>query len=305
MNELVIGSRGSRLAIAQSEWVAERLRQTNPGLDVRIRVIRTRGDVVLDAPLPSIGGKGLFTREIESALMAGEIDAAVHSLKDLPTDLPEGLAIGAVPEREDVRDVLISRTGAGLETLPPGARVGTSSPRRVAQIAARSPDLVVVSVRGNVDTRLAKVLGEDASLDAVVLAAAGLCRLGLADRATEVLDLDVMLPAVGQAALAVQVRAGDARVLAAVGPLDHGPTRQAIEAERAFLRALGGGCQTPVAGCAVIENGLLRLRGMLAREDGTGLRRGEVTGPPGDAAGLGIRLASELSAQGGCESQAR
>ena len=279
MTELVAGTRGSRLALAQTAWVVERLRLAHPGLTVRTEVIRTKGDVFTDAPLPSIGGKGLFTGEIEAALLAGTIDLAVHSLKDLPTDLPDGLAIGAVPEREDARDVLISRSGAGLDALPPGARVGTGSLRRAAQLRARRPDLCIVDVRGNVDTRLRKLGQEDARLDALVLAAAGLNRLGLAGRVTEYLDLDVMLPAVGQGALAVEVRAADARVLAAVAVLEDHATRIAVEAERAFLRALGGGCQTPAAAFATLEGVTLRLRGMVANPDGSGLRRGEISGP--------------------------
>ncbi|MBI5304589.1 MAG: hydroxymethylbilane synthase [Chloroflexi bacterium] len=293
---IILGTRGSQLARWQTDWVAEQLRAVAPGIEIAIETITTQGDRVLDAPLAQIGDKGLFTREIEIALVERRIDAAVHSLKDVPTDLPDGLTLAAICEREDVRDALVSRLGVGLDALPRGARVGTSSLRRAAQLRAHRPDLTIVNIRGNVDTRLRKATTDE--YDAIVLAVAGLKRLGLDTRITEYLSLDVMLPAPGQGALAIETRADDTDTCALIALLDHAPTRAATDAERAFLRALGGGCQVPVAAYGEVIGDTLRLRGLIASEDGTRVARGEVSGDVASAESLGTRLAHELSNRG-------
>ncbi len=289
---MIIGTRASKLALWQTNWVAQQLRALHPHIEIVIHTITTRGDTHTDAPLPQIGDKGLFTREIEAALVADEIHCAVHSLKDLPTQSPIANLQSVITARADARDVLISRHKLGLEHLPRGARVGTSSLRRAAQLRARRPDLHIVNLRGNVDTRLRKAETEE--YDAIVLAAAGVLRLGFANRITEFLPFDVMLPAPGQGALAMQVRADDAATLALVAPLDHAPTRAATTAERAFLRALGGGCQVPVAAYGEVNGNTLHLRGLVASEDGTRVVRGEVCGAVEQAEALGEKLAGML-----------
>jgi hydroxymethylbilane synthase len=299
LKRIVIGTRSSKLALWQAEWVAVSLRRIHPDLEVIIQHITTKGDVVADVPLPKIGDKGLFTREIETALLAGQIHLAVHSLKDLPTELPSGLAIGAITAREDARDVLISRHGVGLDDLPRGARIGTSSLRRGAQLAAHRPEAQIVNLRGNVDTRLRKAATDD--YDAIVLAAAGVLRLGLADRIVEYLPIGVMLPAVGQGAMAVEARQDDADTLALVADLDHAPTRAATDAERAFLRALGGGCHVPIAAYGETHGDALRLRGLIASLDGQRIVRGEVVSSVSEAGAAGRELAERLLAQGGQE----
>jgi len=294
---LIVGTRGSALARAQTDAVVERLQALQPDLEIAIQVIKTRGDMVQHKSLVGIGDKGLFTKEIEAALLAGHIDLAVHSLKDLPTELPPGLAIGAVTEREDARDVLVSRLGCSLDALPLGARVGTGSLRRAAQLLTYRPDLRIVDIRGNVDTRLRKAATEE--YDAVVLAAAGLHRLGLTHHIAAYLPLEVMLPAVGQGALAVEVRAGegaegrDAQIRRLASLLDHVPTRAATTAERAFLQALGGGCRVPVAAYGEAVGGLLRLQGLVASPDGRRVWRGEIKGRMEEAEALGEELARQ------------
>ena len=263
---LRLGTRTSRLATWQARHVAAALEAAWPGLAVELVPFVTEGDKVLDKPLPEIGGKGLFTVELEAALGAGRIDLAVHSLKDLPTDDPPGLTVGATTEREDPRDAWICPGGHGLDDLPRGATVGTSSLRRGSQLLRRRPDLVVRSIRGNVETRIRKVHEE--AYDAGVLALAGLSRLGIEGRAASVLPLDVMLPAPGQAALGVQVRADDGAVREAVGALDHAETRAAVTAERQFLASLGGGCSAPIAAYGTVEGDRLRLRGRVVSLDG-------------------------------------
>jgi len=290
---VVIGTRASRLALWQTNWVAQQLRALHPHIEIVIRTITTKGDTHADTPLPKIGDKGLFTREIEAALVAGEIHCAVHSLKDLPTQSPISNLQSLITTREDARDVLISRLNLGLDHLPRGARVGTSSLRRAAQLRAHRPDLRIVNLRGNVDTRLRKAETEE--YDAIVVAAAGVLRLGFADRITEFLPFEMMLPAPGQGALAVQARADDAATLALIAPLDHAPTRAATTAERAFLRALGGGCQIPVAAYAETRDGTLHLRGLVASEDGTRVARGQVRGAVEQAEALGEELARMLN----------
>ena len=301
---LVIGTRGSQLAVWQAEHVAARLGETFPGVSVRLERIRTTGDRILDVPLAQVGGKALFVKEIEEALLAGRVDLAVHSMKDVPTDLPAGLAIAAIPPREDPADVLISRTGRRLADLPRGARVGTSSLRRQAQLLHHRPDLIIVGLRGNLDTRIRKL--ESEGLDAIVLAAAGVKRLGLERLVTEVLPPEIVLPAIGQGALGIEIRvplgrndAHDASVAELVKALDHADTHTAVRAERAMLRCLGGGCQVPIAALASTEGTGLFLRGLIASTDGSTLVGGERHGVREQPEAVGHALAEDLLDRGG------
>ena len=296
-----IGSRGSKLALWQAEWVQARLRELRPAADVGIEIYKTSGDVMRDVPLAVIGGKGVFTKELEEALVANRIDIAVHSLKDLPTLLPAGLAITAITEREDPRDALVlpagtPAAGASLAALPQGAVVGTSSLRRQAQLKHLRPDITIKDLRGNVDTRLRKLDAGDYS--AIILASAGLRRLGLAARISAPVAPDVMLPAVAQGALGIETRADDADTNALVSLLDHGPTRAACTAERALLRALGGGCQVPIAAHATVVAGRLRLAALVASLDGAQLIRGALEDEAAEAQRAGETLAARLRAQG-------
>lgn len=292
---LRIGTRGSRLALAQAEWVRQRLARAHPGLRAELVVIKTAGDRLRDAPLHALGGKGLFVKELETALADGRIDCAVHSLKDVPGELAPGLIVAAVPEREDARDVVVTRQPGGLAALPGGARAGTSSPRRAALLRALRSGLAVVDLRGNVDTRLAAL--ERGDIDALLLAAAGLRRLGVTPRHAEPCDAREFVPAIGQGALALESRPGSvAEQLAAI---EHHPSRQAIDAERAFLRAVGGTCVTPLAAHATIAGGRLTLRALIAHPDGTRVVRGEDQGAAADGARLGAELAARLLRDGG------
>jgi hydroxymethylbilane synthase len=318
---LIIGTRGSALALWQAEHVAGRLAGAWPDLRVRLERIRTTGDKIVDVPLAAVGGKALFVKEIEEALLDGRVDVAVHSLKDLPAELPAGLILAATPEREDPSDVLISRAGAPLAGLRRGARVGTSSLRRQAQLLAHRPDLEIIGIRGNLDTRIRKL--ETEGLDAIVLARAGVKRLGLDRVITEVLPPDVLLPAVGQGVLGIETRdascepgaAGHqpgARRAGSDGPplpaaaaaemvavLDHRETHLAMRAERAFLRRLGGGCQVPIAALARLEQATIHLVGLVAGVDGRAVVRGEARGRDGDPDAVGIALAEDLLERGG------
>ena len=289
MTTLKIGSRGSALALAQAGWVKRSLEKN--GVKAEVVVIKTSGDRFVDHSIQSLGGKGVFTREIEDALLGGAIDLAVHSLKDLPTELPEGLTIAAVPEREDARDVLVSRNNTRLKDLPKGASVATGSLRRKAQILNYRPDLSLVPIRGNVDTRLQKL--ETQPLEAVVLAAAGLNRLGRQDRITEYLSSDICLSAVAQGALAIETRA-DEPSRQAVAFLHHHSSFLEVTAERALLRKLGGGCHLPVAARAVVQGEIVTIMGMVADADGRRLCRANVSGPAIEAAELGNTLAERL-----------
>jgi hydroxymethylbilane synthase len=292
---VTLGTRSSLLARAQTDRVARRLAAEWPGLRVVTRALETVGDrtQAAELPLPEIGGKGLFTEELERALRDGEIDLAVHSLKDLPTDEAPGTVVGAVCEREDPRDCLVARAGLALDALPPGSVVGTSSLRRAAQLRALRPDLEVRSIRGNVDTRIRKV--RDGEYDATVLAAAGVLRLGLEEHVSEWLAPEAMLPAPGQGALAVQCRAGDDEALGLLAPLDDPAARAETTAERAFLRALGGGCAVPVAARAEASRQGVRMATLVASLDGREVVRNEGEGEP---ASLGERLAREALANG-------
>ncbi len=301
LNTLTIGTRGSALARWQTEWVQSRLATAWPELCCDLRLFQTSGDKILDKPLPEIGGKGLFTEELENALRSGEIDIAVHSLKDLPIDNAAGLTVGAIGEREDPRDVLISRQYHTLTHLPQGARVGTSSWRRAAQLLAVRPDLHILSLRGNVDTRIRKAM--QGEYDAIVLAAAGVLRLGFESHIAEYLAFEVMLPAPGQGAVAVQCRVDDRRTIELLRPIDHLSTRSAVFAERAFLDGLGGGCSAPVAAYArpVVSDqpSVISLTGLVASTDGQRVIR--VSGDGDDPLALGQALAQHALAQGAQE----
>jgi hydroxymethylbilane synthase len=296
MSTVVIGTRGSALALWQAQHVAAKLGAAHPGLSVRIEIIKTTGDKILDVPLARVGGKGLFVKEIEEALSARRIDLAVHSLKDVPATLPPNLEIGAVCAREDPRDAWLSRLGQRFAETPVGARVGTSSLRRESQLRALRPDLSLEPLRGNVDTRLRKL--EEGRYDAVVLAAAGLRRLGLGNRIQETLPPEVMLPAIAQGALGIEIREDDRTSRELLAPLHDRATAACVGAERAFLRRLGGGCQVPIAGHATLAGDRLCLRGLVAWPDGHALVRGERTGGATEAEAIGHALAEELLRRG-------
>ena len=296
MNTLRLGTRKSQLALWQAEYVRARLRALHPGLNVELVKMTTTGDKILDRSLALVGGKGLFTKELEQALLENRIDLAVHSMKDVTATLPAELHIGAVCERDDPRDAFVANAHADLKALPAGARVGTSSLRRQCQLHAAHPHLSVVTLRGNINTRLAKL--DAGEFDAVVLAAAGLKRLGLEDRIRARLDPEASLPAVGQGAVCIESRAGDAATNDLLAPLDHPATHRCIAAERAMNAALEGGCQIPVGGYAVLEGGALYLRGLVGEPDGSRIIRAETRGPAENAAALGAGLARELLAKG-------
>ncbi len=294
---VTIGSRGSTLALTQTNHVADLLREAAPGLKVTIEVITTTGDRVLDKPLSAIGGKGLFTEELEAALRDGSIDLAVHSLKDLPTENPAALCVAAVPKRATPNDALICAKWARLKDLPDGARVGTSSLRRKAQLLALMPGLEVVDIRGNIDTRVAKVL-EREEMDAAILACAGLERIGRTDEIAEILSPESMLPAPGQGALGIQARVDDDELLELLNKINDEAAATATTAERAMLAALGGGCQVPIGALASIEGDALTLSGCVCSLDGKQVLRAEVSGPITDAEALGNRVAQKLLAVG-------
>ena len=287
---LVIASRGSQLALWQARWVAGQLAAR--GHECRIEIIKTTGDKITDVPLAKVGTKGLFTKEIEEALLDGSADLAVHSLKDLPTELPAGLVLAVVPPREDPRDAVV---GKRLADLPSGAKVGTSSLRRAAQLRKLRPDVVVESVRGNLDTRLRKL--DEGRYDAILLAAAGLKRLGWGDRIAEILEPDIMCPAVGQGALAIETRASGAG-FDACAALDDSATHSAVAAERGVLGALGGGCQVPIGSHAEVDGARVTVTGVVVSPDGSELVRAQAEGPASDAAAVGARLGAELLARG-------
>jgi hydroxymethylbilane synthase len=289
---LTIGSRGSQLALWQARWIQARLRSF--GEETRIEIIHTTGDKITDVALSKVGTKGLFTKEIEEALLSGAIDLAVHSLKDMPTELPDGLTLAAIPEREDPRDAMVGRS---LAALAPKAKVGTSSLRRAAQLRAKRPDLEIENIRGNVDTRLRKL--DEGQYQAIVLASAGLRRLGWENRITELLDPAVMCPAVGQGALAVETRADGGHAYEVASRLDHRESRVAVTAERAVLRALGGGCQLPIGAYATVDAGALHLRAIIVSPDGTEIIRKEAWGAGEDAAAIGAELGEKLLSEGG------
>jgi hydroxymethylbilane synthase len=296
MNQIVIGTRGSLLARWQAAFVARSLRAAHPDLIVEEKIIVTEGDRLSSGPLWNAGGKGLWVKEIEAALLAREIDIAVHSMKDVPGELAAGLALVAIPPRADVRDAVVSRSGSGLDGLPKSARVGTTSLRRACQLKVIRPDLEVEILRGNLDTRLRKVA--DGVVEAAILACAGLDRLEFAARITERLSIERMLPAVGQGALAIEARLDDEKVRDLVHVLNDAETALAITVERAYLARLGATCRTPVAGYARLVDGQVNMLGLVGRPDGSEVIADGISGKPGEAAELGVRLADALLARG-------
>ncbi len=292
--KIVIGSRGSLLALWQAGWVKQQL--VAAGHKVETRVIKTTGDQLAGASLSQSGTKGLFIKEIEEALRAGEIDLAVHSLKDMPVEQPAGLLVAVVPEREDPRDVLISQKGVAYAELPPGARIATGSPRRQAQLRRIRADVTFVLMRGNIDTRFSKLSCGDS--DALVLAAAGVRRLGFHSKITEYFSPEVICPAAGQGALAIEIREDNSEIQGAVEFLDHPPSHQAVRAERSALKALGGGCLLPIAAYASVEGSDLNLLAVVATPDGAQVLRANSTGPNQQPEELGERVAQDLLNQG-------
>ncbi len=295
-SRLVIASRESRLAMWQAEHVQQRLSALHPGCEVAILGMTTRGDQILDRPLAKIGGKGLFIKELEVAMQEGRADLAVHSMKDVPMEMPEGFVLAAIPARENPCDAFVSNLYDGLDALPAGAVVGTSSLRREAILRARYPHLKIEPLRGNLDTRLRKL--DEGQFDAIILAAAGLIRLGLPSRIKAVLTPEQSLPAPGQGALGIEIPAGRADAAAAVAPLNDSATAHCVRAERAFSRALGGSCQVPLGAYAVLENNELWLRGFVATPDGLQMVSGELRGTPDDDERLGQQLAARLRSAG-------
>lgn len=297
METLWIGTRGSRLALWQAEWVKARIEEKHSGLSVHLKVIHTTGDKILDVPLAKVGGKGLFVKEIEEELLAGEVDLAVHSMKDVPTGLPPGLEIGFYAGADDPRDALVSREGKKFSDLPHGARIGTSSLRRMSQLLHARPDLRISSLRGNVETRLRKL--EEENLDAVIMAAAGLSRLGLEGRITEALAVSLCLPPVGQGVLGIEVRADDPSTRKLLSFFEDPEARVRLSAERSFLKRLEGGCQVPIGAHATVSSGRVRLEGMVAGLDGREMFRDVLEGPSRDAEQIGVTLAEKILGMGG------
>lgn len=291
-----IGTRGSKLALWQANWVKSAIISINPSIPVDLIIIKTKGDKILDVPLAMVGGKGLFVKEIEEALLDGRIDLAVHSMKDMPAEIPPGLCIGAVPEREAPNDVLISKNGLLFSELISGGRIGTSSLRRSAQLLHARPDLVILPLRGNLDTRLKKL--ETENMDAIILAAAGVKRLNFESRITEYIDENVMLPAVGQGALCIEIRENDTEIEPIVAALDHQKTRSAVMGERAFSNRLEGGCQVPIAALGKIEKNILTLSGLVADIDGKTILKKTLSGPVGQSESIGVKLADSLLSMG-------
>jgi hydroxymethylbilane synthase len=294
---LKIGTRGSALALTQADWVAARLRQRYPEVKIATVIIKTRGDIMQDVSLVKIGGKGVFVKEIEDALLRGEIDIAVHSMKDVPSELPDGLHIATIPEREDPRDVLIAKDNRKIESLPRGARIGTGSLRRGMQMRNLLPDVQIVPLRGNLDTRIKKIEAE--GLDGVIVAAAGIRRMGWIHRVSQFIPTEVMLPAVGQGALGIELRADDSSLADMLAFLNHPATSMEVGAERSFLQRLGGGCQLPIAAYAQIRGKELTVRGLVGSLNGRTMITDEVRGNQSDYRMLGTLLAERILSQGG------
>ncbi|MEW6593916.1 MAG: hydroxymethylbilane synthase [Thermodesulfobacteriota bacterium] len=300
MQKLIkIGTRGSLLALTQSNWIKGLIESQHPGTTVELVKIVTKGDKILDVPLAMVGGKGLFVKEIEEVLLSREVDIAVHSMKDVPSELPEELHIGIVTTRENPHDAFLSQKHESLAKMPLGARVGTSSLRRKAQIAALRPDLIIEDLRGNLDTRLRKL--DEGQYDAIILAAAGLNRLKLSDRATRYFTAEEMLPAVAQGAVGIELRKADSDLLAGLSFMADYATEVCVRAERSYLHRLEGGCQVPLAGFATLAGNELTMTGLIASVDGSRIIRKAMTGKPEDAAAIGRTLAEELLAMGGRE----
>ncbi len=298
--KLVIATRESPLALWQAEYVRDALQAAHPGLDVELLGMTSRGDKLLDVPLAKVGGKGLFVKELETALLDGSADIAVHSMKDVPMEFPQGLCLGVICEREDPSDAFVSNRYSSFDELPEGAVVGTSSLRRECQLRSRRPDLQVSFLRGNVNTRLRKL--DDGEYDAIILASAGLLRLGMGARIASHLSTEQSLPAGGQGAVGIELRSDDAELLQLLAPLHHEPSAQRVSAERAMNRRLQGGCEVPIAGYAEFQgDGQLRLRGLVGRADGSEILRAEAIGPAAAAEQLGLQVAEALLAQGAAD----
>ena len=297
--KIVIGSRGSQLALWQANWVKSELERLHSNVDINIRVITTSGDKIQDVPLSKIGGKGLFVKEIEEALLANEIDLAIHSMKDVPIDLPTELGISVITKRENPLDALISKNGEKLSDLPQGATIGTSSLRRSSQLLKYRDDFKIHPLRGNVDTRLRKV--EEGKYDAILLASAGLNRLGLANRITEEISHDILLPAMGQGALGIETRLGDSKTYNFISSLNHEQTNYEVNTERALVGKLDGGCQVPIGAYAKTEDDLITLKGLVASLDGKIIHKSEIVGPIDDAINIGQDLGEELLKMGANE----
>ncbi len=291
-----IATRKSPLAMWQAEHVAAKLKQAHPGLEVELLGMSTQGDKILDTPLAKIGGKGLFVKELEQGMLAGSADIAVHSMKDVPVELPEGLHLPVIMQREDPRDAFVSNNFQGLDELPQGATVGTSSLRRECQLRERRPDLKIAPLRGNVNTRLRKL--DEGEFDAIILASAGLIRLGFGQRIAGFIEPEQSLPAIGQGAVGIECRVDDARVNALLEPLRHAETALCVSAERAMNHRLMGGCQVPIAGYAILQGDELYLRGLVGEPDGSQIIRAESRGAHRDAEAMGVALANELLANG-------
>ena len=297
IKKIRVGTRGSNLALVQANWVADRLKSLYPDMSVEIVSIRTRGDRMQNISLVEIGGKGIFVKEIEEALLRGDIDIAVHSMKDVPVDLPDGLIIGAIPEREDPRDVLISREGTKMEELSKGARLGTGSLRRGMQIKSLMPDIEIVPVRGNIGTRIKKIVTEN--LDGIIVAAAGMKRMGRGREISQYIPIEVMMPSAGQGVLGIEMRESDRETKALIAPLNHLDTVVEISAERAFLRRLGGGCQVPIAGIARKSGNNLVIKGLVGSIDGRVMIMDEVRGDSSNWEDMGNTLAENILSMGG------
>ena len=293
---LRIATRKSPLALWQAHYVSNMLQHHHPELKIELVTMVTQGDKILDTPLAKVGGKGLFVKELEVGMLEGRADIAVHSMKDVPVEFPTGLHLAVICEREDPRDAFVSNDFKSLEELPQGARLGTSSLRRQSQIAALRPDLKIIDLRGNVNTRLKKL--DDGEYDAIILAAAGLKRLEFEDRITQFIGTDVCLPAIGQGAVGIECRSDDARVHNLIAPLNDNKTKIRVTAERAMNERLQGGCQVPIAGYAEFEHGLIMLRGLVGQVDGNKIIRGDIAGPAENAEELGVVLAEDLLSRG-------
>ncbi|OGW20052.1 MAG: hydroxymethylbilane synthase [Nitrospirae bacterium GWB2_47_37] len=294
-NKIIIGTRGSKLALWQAEWIKSELRKLNPDLEVELNKIKTTGDKILDVPLAKVGGKGLFVKEIEEALLRGEADIAVHSMKDVPTDFPEGLHLVTITKREDPRDAFISRN-SNFRELPEGATIGTSSLRRSCQLLSIRPDLKIEQLRGNLDTRLRKL--DEGQFDAIILAAAGVKRLGWAERITEILEPEISLPAGGQGAVGIECRINDEFINKLIAPLNHPETSVCVRAERACLKKLEGGCQVPIAAYARLIDGKIIMNGLVGSVSGDRIIKSRIEGAPENAEALGVALAENLLSKG-------
>ncbi len=295
-NILRIATRKSQLALWQAEYVANLLQKAHPDLQIELMKMSTQGDKILDTPLAKVGGKGLFVKELELGMLNGEADIAVHSMKDVPVEFPEGLHLPVICPREDPRDAFVSNNYSSLDELPQGARVGTSSLRRQCQLREKRPDLTILDLRGNVNTRLQKL--DDDQYDAIILAAAGLIRLGFHERIREYISPDISLPAIGQGAVGIECRVNDERINELIAPLNDAMTTTRVLAERAMNARLQGGCQVPIAGFAEIDKDILLLRGLVGETDGSNIIRGDIAGPLANAEEMGVALAEDLLSRG-------